>query len=446
MLFPKIVLFFISIINYNIDLSICFSCDELGELFDLSNISKPIFWNLNGQECVDTTEANCELFFMFCKTLPPYGNCSDSSVCQFDNNPDHPIVQLAKSNASPWTIKDDFNGYYATFSGVEIINKYTQKPCNLTVLIELDCDKNAFWNSSEPSDGALAPNPVAYTGIATDNCQVYYKFSYAGACHRIIIPTTTDYNPPPSKICIPPKGYDISPLTSPPYWSFNITSGCGIVNEKLDKCFLLASFCKPLDEDILGCGGASACIRYPNNPQSTLIVGNYSEDPFTAFEKDLFSADYPNGAQIMNRFTNQSCNVDISIFFECDLGTVWPEPPTNEPGLVPSILGFASISNISCQINVTVPYSGACSKTSANTNLSGGSILLIIVFIGAFIYLLVGSTYNTIVEKQSGLRVIPNYEFWSSSILFSLDGFIFAWRFLTCQSKKDKLISKYDSI
>ena len=45
------------------------------------------------------------------------------------------------------------------------------------------------------------------------------KFDYAGACHRIVPPTTTpaittttEINPPPSPLCVPPADYDISPL------------------------------------------------------------------------------------------------------------------------------------------------------------------------------------------------------------------------------------------
>ncbi len=102
------------------------------------------------------------------------------------------------------------------------------------------------------------------------------------------------------------------------------------------------------------------------------------------------------------------------------MDTKWVEPTDNEPGIVPKIISFSSISNTSCQINVTVPYSGACSKNNKESGLSSGSILLIIFFISITVYLLIGSSYNFFVEKQTGAQVIPHYRFWSTSLLFAL--------------------------
>jgi hypothetical protein len=69
---------------------------------------------------------------------------------------------------------------------------------------------------------------------------------YSGAC--IKIKTTTPYNPPPAKLCIPPKkGYNISALTLRPYWIFNINEGCNFLTGQVGKCSINAAFCKPFE-------------------------------------------------------------------------------------------------------------------------------------------------------------------------------------------------------
>lgn len=50
--------------------------------------------------------------------------------------------------------------------------------------------------------------------VSTYNLKITVKFDYAGACHKINPQTTTALNPTPTKVCIPPKGYNINTLTS----------------------------------------------------------------------------------------------------------------------------------------------------------------------------------------------------------------------------------------
>jgi hypothetical protein len=39
---------------------------------------------------------------------------------------------------------------------------------------------------------------------------------------------------------------------------------------------------------LIGCQGASACIRYPLESGASLVVGKYTDDPFTGFGKRDF--------------------------------------------------------------------------------------------------------------------------------------------------------------
>lgn len=94
------------------------------------------------------------------------------------------------------------------------------------------------------------------------------------------------------------------PYFRPPYWSFNIKEGCALETNSSDACSLYIAFCKPVESkqiyqkffyiskflnpnflDTIDCNGAGSCLRYPNQPGSTVVVGNYTADPFNSFGK-----------------------------------------------------------------------------------------------------------------------------------------------------------------
>ena len=85
-----------------------------------------------------------------------------------------------------------------------------------------------------------------------------------------------------SDVCkAPASHYNIENLTSPPYWTFKIASGCTILTNSSEECKLNVAFCKKL-ENLNGCDGSSACITYNDQMTTSLIIGNYTKDPFTS--------------------------------------------------------------------------------------------------------------------------------------------------------------------
>ena len=67
---------------------------------------------------------------------------------------------------------------------------------------------------------------------------------------------------------------------------FDIEEGCGFLPNTNDKCTIDVAFCKPF-ENLPKCNGSSACLLYPNKPQNTLIIGNYTGEPFISAGKTI---------------------------------------------------------------------------------------------------------------------------------------------------------------
>lgn len=122
-------------------------------------------------ECInDNSNSTCHFYFTFCKSLPDSGDCTGSSICQYSNNLEGVFELGHYDNDDPF-IGNEVNGFYALFNRVKpIINKFTNQPCNLSVRIEFDCDKNAPWPVQD--DISQAPLPLNYTSYTKDSCEV----------------------------------------------------------------------------------------------------------------------------------------------------------------------------------------------------------------------------------------------------------------------------------
>ena len=120
------------------------------------------------------------------------------------------------------------------------------------------------------------------------------------------------------------------------------------------------------------CNGTSACLLYPNSPQQTLVIGNYTKNPFApggiyllSFyiyvnfngilliikEANGFNSIYPPGSEIINPYTNKSCPISLKITFECDSLISWDDADESEPGIAPAIISFSTITSASCEVD-----------------------------------------------------------------------------------------------
>lgn len=99
-------------------------------------------------------------------------------------------------------------------------------------------------------------------------------------------------------------------------------------------------------------------------------------------EKDGFFANFVSGAVITNPNTGSQCTLSIKMELKCDSQVTWNDDPQNpnSPGEGPVPEKYTSITDKSCEINVVVPYNGACENKPGpepgpdDTGLSAGSL------------------------------------------------------------------------
>lgn len=81
-------------------------------------------------------------------------------------------MELGEFSLTPFTSKDT-NGFYASFLGPTIYNRFNGNNCTVSVLMEFDCNKNAFWNTtSNTTTGDATPYLTNFTSISNTSCQV----------------------------------------------------------------------------------------------------------------------------------------------------------------------------------------------------------------------------------------------------------------------------------
>jgi hypothetical protein len=74
----------------------------------------------------------------------------------------------------------DANGFKAEFiNGATILNKYTNKPCQLSIEVIFDCDQGAVWSldDNDPNKPARALDPTSYNSINFFTCSVRLSFN-----------------------------------------------------------------------------------------------------------------------------------------------------------------------------------------------------------------------------------------------------------------------------
>jgi hypothetical protein len=108
--------------------------------------------------------------------------------------------------------------------------------------------------------------------------------------------------------CIHPfNGFDLSPLSSKPYWIFRNEIGFNFFPGQTKNILIYASFCKNFEnyilvqfvlilKDLPVCNGSSACLFNPNLPSESVVIGNYTTNPFvsTGNYLDYINLFYPS--------------------------------------------------------------------------------------------------------------------------------------------------------
>ncbi|KAK6179857.1 hypothetical protein SNE40_012115 [Patella caerulea] len=240
----------------------------------------------------------------------------------------------------------------------------------------------------------------------------------------------------PAQICgAGALGYDLTNLTSR-VWTFEgNNSTCLPVNGTVPAT---CTFYMGLCQKIANCSNASVCQSSKSNLSSSYFnLGNYTEDPFHSYA-------VPPGFNTtfrLGELFNKSCPLKTHIFFECNSNSIWPSKTAAE-GKVPVNPAIKFVKE-QCLYNITFEYAGACViiLPSENvTQLSGGTVLLIIFTVTLIVYFTFGAMLN-IARGRHGKDVIPHADFWMTLPVYVADGILF-----TCRCGKLETSSDYNQI
>ena len=74
-------------------------------------------------------------------------------------------------NDSPFAVKEA-NGFYASYEGGRIINRFTNQTCNLSIIFDFNCNSSASWTSASGQIGDPSEFLRNVTSVSVDGCQV----------------------------------------------------------------------------------------------------------------------------------------------------------------------------------------------------------------------------------------------------------------------------------
>lgn len=242
--------------------------------------------------------------------------------------------------------------------------------------------------------------------------------------------------------CPTPEGYDLTNITIPgSAWEFNEKGQCIDDKNIYNDCTFSFSLCQALPSDG-ECKDSSVCqvSAYTNKTE----LGHFVSNPFQKKDVNGFYAIFNKTEPIVNKYTNKTCKLSIILEFDCNSNVPWISNGTINQSPKPT--RYNAYTADSCEIYINFDYAGACYKIdpivtttiepdAGDKKLSAGSILLIFFFVTLFTYLIIGSFYNKTVLRESGYYVIPNIRTWAHLLLLTIDGFVFTWRYITCQEQ-----------
>ncbi|KAK7116229.1 uncharacterized protein [Littorina saxatilis] len=250
----------------------------------------------------------------------------------------------------------------------------------------------------------------------------------------------------PIELCGAPN-YDVWNLTSK-MWKFSSPKEFCLMprteNTTVDACEITMAFCQPVNIP-LNCANAAVCESYSSS-NDTFNLATYVNNPFNTTALPMgegFGTNYGSG-EIYNT-TNTTCTLRTVMTFVCNASASWDISQKNEPFLsvpVKPSINFTQGPKL-CTYSIKFDFAGACPVSPPGgpvSQLSAGSVLLLIFFVSLIMYFVLGCFIN-IVRGKVGQDIIPHQTFWTALPVYIMDGIQFA---LTCGEKRTS--SSYQSI
>ncbi|XP_041367371.1 uncharacterized protein LOC121381985 [Gigantopelta aegis] len=205
--------------------------------------------------------------------------------------------------------------------------------------------------------------------------------------------------------------------------------------------------------DLSSTGNKDGTARYHDYPGADSYFYSYNPcAPFTdggcvdvaVCQTDNAKTAYYNlGTQDTAQWSYDGTNIQIYYYALTDamretFVTVKCDPKYDEPFV--SIQGEQPLGYPQYYVEITTKCAcpGMCGTTvptDESGSLSGGTILIIIVFVSGFMYIVVGMGVLKTRYQATGADMFPNRTFWGSLPGLVKDGFVFTFRLFRGKSK-----------
>ncbi|CAF3409555.1 unnamed protein product [Rotaria socialis] len=239
-------------------------------------------------------------------------------------------------------------------------------------------------------------------------------------------------------VCNSVNGYNTKDLTSAIQWQTQTDYNC-LTNAGVNCDFYL-SFCQPAP----ACFKEYSACQNATGAANVTVLGGVSPNVFYPYDtpgKEGFYAKFPTAPeQMISNTTN--CTPTLIINFNCNPSVKWLVPITNGTASAPEP---TDVDLNDCLTTMTFDYDGACLKNKVpKKGMSGGAAFLIVLFCVALVYFGGGMIYNGLIQHQSGIKVIPNAQFWIGLPLYFIEGVRTTISCSICSSKPSQ--ATYESV
>ena len=92
--------------------------------------------------------------------------------------------------------------------------------------------------------------------------------------------------------------------------------------------------------------------QYKNNLNITELGHYDGNDPFIGNAVNGFYAVFNKVKPIINKFTNQTCNLSVNIEFECNRNVPWIEDPDQQGSPAPVPTSYESYTKDNCEVSI----------------------------------------------------------------------------------------------
>ncbi|XP_076465218.1 uncharacterized protein LOC143296996 [Babylonia areolata] len=257
-------------------------------------------------------------------------------------------------------------------------------------------------------------------------------------CAILLLLLQRAFTIPPYELCSA-ANYDVRNLTSK-MWRFPLDANSCLkprtANATGNSCEVTMAFCRAVNMSA-SCTQAEVCETFGSvNDTFNLATFTPLRNPFNTegvTSGSGFTTRYNNG-ETYTKADKTTCTLRTQMTFLCNRTATWDSSKAADVltvPLPPKVQFLQPQGDRFCTYNVTFQFAGACpivGPSEPATQLSAGSVLLLIFFVTMFLYFGLGCLINML-RGETGKNLLPHHQFWVTLPGYIKEGFLFT---LTC--------------